>query len=287
MSDSPISRRTLNNLTSYRTSLLSAIGHLRGIEENTANQRARPPVTRPPASVPDTQICEGCHSTGHHYTECLNHPYVWDSEANARLLAPDERLSAPANWQDIHRASLHHLIRTVLQYYISLHHTRIQDIHTLLTDIETNSQFGDIRCFVRYGNTGEAPDDDTSNVNSDTSETYRDFDTTSTGSSPLPTTFPPPEHGPPGLFLINLAVLAATTRLRIDPWNETTGYIQFIALHHWHPSFGIVFPDFLRLIHTELRERRLHQTDIFGDQNPFDINIGPPTDQPNSPFEEP
>jgi hypothetical protein len=54
--------------------------------------------------------------------------------------------------------------------------------------------------------------------------------------------------------LINLAVLAATTRLRIDPWNETTGYIQFIALHHWHPSFEIVFPDFLRLVHTELRK---------------------------------
>jgi hypothetical protein len=81
---------------------------------------------------------------------------VWDSNSNARLLASGERLSGPANWQDIHRASLHHLICTAVQYYISLHHTRIQDIHTLLTDIERNSEFGDISSFADYGPTGES-----------------------------------------------------------------------------------------------------------------------------------
>lgn len=296
MSDSPISRRTLNNLISYRTSLLSAIGHLRGIEENTANRRGRPSAARPTRRVNDTQVCEGCQETGHHYTECLNHPYVWDSTSNARLLAPGERLSGPADWQDIHRASLHHLIRTSIQYYISLHHTRIQDIHTLLTDLEINSEFGDLSSYARYGLTGEpeqAPEpepevdtqQDYTTVGTPTGEEFF-YETRATEDSY--SYLPPPATGPPGIFLINLAVLAATTRLRIDPWNETTGYIQFIALHHWHPSFGIVFPDFLRLVHTELQEGRLsHRTDYADFANPFNIQVGPPAEQPASPFEPP
>jgi hypothetical protein len=120
---------------------------LRGIEENTTARRSRPLVSRPMARVNDSQVCKGYHSTGHHYTECLNYPYMWDSDANARLLEPGKRLSGPADWQDIHCASLHHLICTALQYYISLHHTHIQDIHTLLMELELNSQFGDITAF--------------------------------------------------------------------------------------------------------------------------------------------
>jgi hypothetical protein len=203
---------------------------------------------------------------------------VWDSDSEVRLLAPGERLSGPADWQDIHRASLHHLIRTSIQYYIRLHHTRIQDIHTLLTDLELNSQFGDISSFAQYGSTGE-PDPTRADQPPPVSSPE--------GSSPLPTTFPPPSSGPPGIFLINLAVLAAATRLRIDPWHETTGYVQFIALHHWHPSFGIVFPDFLRLVHTELRNGNLHNREAYVDpSNPFDIQVGPPSTQPNSPFDD-
>jgi hypothetical protein len=64
------------------------------------------------------------------------------------------------------------------------------------------------------------------------------------GLAPLPTSFPTWEHGHPGIFLIILAILAAATRLQVDPWNKTTGYIHFIALHHWHPSFGPEFPAF-------------------------------------------
>jgi hypothetical protein len=236
----PISRRTLNNLISYRTSLLSAIGHLRGIEENTA----RPRVRRPPTAThdTDTQVCEGCHRSGHHYTECLNHQYVWDSSANARLLQPGERLSGPADWHDIHRASLHHLIRTSIQYYIRLHHTRIQDIHQLLEELETNSQFGDISRYAQHGREG---------LDTEPSPVARVRDENDL--------YPPLSAGPPSEFLINLAVLTATTRLRVDPWCDNTGYIQFIALNHWHPSFGIEFPAFLRLVYTELREHQAHQ----------------------------
>jgi hypothetical protein len=39
---------------------------------------------------------------------------------------------------------------------ISAFNTRIQDIHTLLTEqLELNSQFGDLSQFVNYGSTGE------------------------------------------------------------------------------------------------------------------------------------
>jgi hypothetical protein len=259
----PIDRRTFNSLTAYRTSLLSAIGHLRGIEEEGRRTRSSPPP-HSSASPPDLQVCEGCHGTGHHYTECLNHSYVWDSDTNARLLEPGERLSGPANWQDIHRASLHHLIRTAVQYYIQVHHTRIYDIHTLLTDLELNSQFGDISRFATFGTTGEP----------DSTDPTREYATQAPGSNPLPTRFPPASQGPPGIFLINLAVLSTATRLRVDPWNETTGYIQFVALHHWHPSFGIAFPAFLQLVHTELREGTLHQ-DI-QDNNPFNLHEASP-----------
>jgi hypothetical protein len=200
-------------------------------------------------------------------------------------LQPGERLSGPADWHDIHRASLHHLICTAIQYYISQHHTRVQDIRHLLTELELNSQFGDISNFAEYGSTGIAPT--TEPASSADSTHLDDFplpEDRPAGVCPLPTSSPQIAHGPPGLFLINLAVLAATTKLRIDPWNETTGYIQFIALHHWHPSFGIDFPTFLLLVHTELNENRLQTSTI--DQNPFDLQVGPPSDQPASPFEE-
>jgi hypothetical protein len=146
MPDRPISRCTLNNLNSYRMSLLLAIGRLQGIEDTTANPCHRPSVSRTTTSTHATQVCEGCHAIGHHYTKkCHNHQYVWDSSANAHLLQPGERVARPADWQDIYRASLHHIIHTALQYYISLHHMRIQDIHTtLLTELELNSQFGEI-----------------------------------------------------------------------------------------------------------------------------------------------
>jgi hypothetical protein len=83
---------------------------------------------------------------------------MWDSDANARLLVePGKHLLGPVDWQDIHHASLHHLICTALQYYISLHHTHIQDIQTLLTELELNSQFGDITAFANYGSSGKPP----------------------------------------------------------------------------------------------------------------------------------
>jgi hypothetical protein len=160
---------------------------------------------------------------------------MWDSNTDARLLEPGERLPGPANWRDIHRASLHHLIPTGVQYYICVHHTRIQDIHTLLTDLEVHSQFGDISRFAIYGQTGE-PDSN----GAEPEPVFR-----APGSSPLPTRFPPSSQGPPDIFLINLAVLAAATRLCSDPWRETTGYLHFIALNHWHPSFGLEFRQFL------------------------------------------
>jgi hypothetical protein len=118
---------------------------------------------------------------------------------------------------------------------------QIQDIHTLLTDIESNSQFADISSFAQYGQSGEPhpTGDEEERASERTSKTRAE------GSYPQPATFPPPSSGHPGIFLIQLAVLAAMTCLRIDPWNEMTGYVHFIALHHWHPSFSIVFPDFL------------------------------------------
>jgi hypothetical protein len=80
--------------------------------------------------------------------------YIWDSSENARLLAPGERLSRPVTGLDIHRASLHHLLHTVIQYYISIHHTHVQDIDCLLTKLIVNSEFGDISCYVLHGTTG-------------------------------------------------------------------------------------------------------------------------------------
>jgi hypothetical protein len=102
----------------YYTLLLLAIGHLWGIEEVTANPYVQPAVPHRTATGPvDPQVCEGCQESGHHFTEILKHLYVWNLAANTRLLKPGEHLSGPANWQDIHRASLHHLICTVLQYH--------------------------------------------------------------------------------------------------------------------------------------------------------------------------
>jgi hypothetical protein len=95
-----------------------------------------------------------------------------------------------------------------------------------------------------------------------------------------------PPQGSLGLFLINLAVLAATTRLWVDPWNETTGYVHLIALHHLHPSFGIAFPLFLQLFQTERHKGHFHNADIYGVKNPFELQVGPPSDQPASPFED-
>ena len=106
----------------------------------------------------------------------------------------------------------------------------IQDIHTVLTDLELNSQFGDILSFAQHAST-EEPDPAMFLDHTGEESAYEAW-------TAEPTTFPLPSSGPPGIYLINLAVLAAATRLRIDPWNETTGYIQFIALHHLHPSFG-------------------------------------------------
>jgi hypothetical protein len=252
MPETPLPRRTLNTLTSFRTSILSTVSHLRGIEITAARSRSRSNVTSsrsPPATRGnDTQVCEGCHSVGHHYTECLHHPYVWDSEANARLLQPGERLSGPADWHDIHRASLHHLIRTAVQYYISLHHTRVQDLHTLLRELEINSQFGDLSVFAQPEQSREA----TSTISA-SSSLFVTHSEAPPASLPI---YPPlSSQGPPNQFLINLAVLAASTRLRVDPWHGTTGYIQFISLHHWHPSFGIEFAAFLTLVLTELQDR--------------------------------
>jgi hypothetical protein len=127
---------------------------------------------------------------------------VWDSEANAQLLKPDKCLSGPANWQDIHHTSLHHLLCPAIQYYIQLHHMQIQDIHTLLTNLKANSQFGDIGCFAHYGSTGKTDSAEAESVNKARPEG---------ASSLILTSCPPPLQGPPGIFLINLAVLAATT----------------------------------------------------------------------------
>jgi hypothetical protein len=275
MSDQPLSRRALTTLASYRTSLLSAISHLKGLEEAFATSRVRPSGTRTtdPSRVSDTQVCEGCHGLGHHFTECLNHSYVWDSEANARLLAPGERLSGPATWHDIHRASLHHLIRTTLKYYLKLHPDRLPDIRLLLSEFETPSDSGDIPPPTNL---------DTSLANSKSSPVIDslEFDTTATAAVLATDLRPPVATTPsvvePGIFLINLAILAATTRLRVDPWNQTSGYIQLIACHYWHPSFGLDFSAFLLLVEVELEEGRLHNQDL-QDTNPFHIQSGSPS----------
>jgi hypothetical protein len=165
------------------------------------------------------------------------------------------------------------LIRTAVQYYISLHHTRIADIHHLLTELEANSEFGDISRFSLRGRDlpgAPAP------VNPPP------LDPTIIDTDPFQSSDTPAREGThPGIFLINLAVLAAATRLRVDQWNETQGYIQFIALHYWHPSFGIDFPSFLHLVHTELRDSVI-QTEDSG-SNPFDIQVGPNLDPSDTP----
>jgi hypothetical protein len=145
----------------------------------------------------------------------------------------------------------------------------IQDIHTLLTDLEANSQFGDISRFAIYGQTGEPASNDQESTSDEPSSRLP-------GSSPLPTHFPSPSSSQgqgQGLFLINLAVLTAATRLRSDPWRETTVYIHFIALNHWHPSFGLEFRQFLQLVHIELCDGTLHHADT-DNFNPFDIQEG-------------
>jgi hypothetical protein len=183
-----------------------------------------------------------------------------------------------------------------VQYYIRIHHTRIQDLHILIADLEINSQFGDISHFAEYGSTGtpsNSSDDPVvaSPASTATTEdpTTRSASTAESSDSQEPEESSSDSQAPqePGLFLINLAVLAATTRLRVDPWSETTGYVQFIALHHWHPSFGIEFPLFLQLVHTELHEGRLHNTDLYGFVNPFELQTGPPAAQPPAPPEHP
>jgi hypothetical protein len=166
-----------------------------------------------------------------------------------------------------------------VQYYISLlNHTRIQDFHTLLTELELNSQFHDLRQFVNYGSTGEATSTET--------ETDPNFPSVEVPSIPKANSSHLPPQGSPGLFLINLAVLAATTRLCVEPWNKTTGYLQFIALHHWHPSFSIASPLFLQLVQTELHEGCFHNVDLYGVENPFDLQDRPPSAQPASPFKD-
>jgi hypothetical protein len=86
MPERPVSQCKLNALTSSRILFLTAIGHLKGIEENTANTCTWPTVTCPTVRTTDTQVCEGCQVIGHHYTKWHNHPCMWDSEVNAHLL---------------------------------------------------------------------------------------------------------------------------------------------------------------------------------------------------------
>jgi hypothetical protein len=126
--------------------------------------------------------------------------------------------------------------------------TRVQDLHTLLRELEINSQFGDLSVFAQPEQSSEAPS--TISASSSLFVTQSEAPPAS-----LPIYPPLSSQGPPNQFLINLAVLAASTRLRVDPWHGTTGYIQFISLHHWHPSFGIEFAAFLTLVLTELQDR--------------------------------
>jgi hypothetical protein len=114
-------------------------------------------------------------------------------------------------------------ISFILQYStISVCTTHVfkTSIH-LLTD-RTNSQFGNISRFSHYCPTEEALSVESQCI----------YEAHPQGSAPLPMRFPTAEHGHPGMFLFNLAVLAVATRLQVDPWNKTRGYVHFIALYH-------------------------------------------------------
>jgi hypothetical protein len=193
-------------------------------KKHTANSMASPTPSRSTTCALDTQICEGCHETGHHYMECLNYTYIWDSTANAGLLASGKCLSGPATWEDIHQASLHQLIHTSIQHCIHLHHTHIQYLDTLLTDLGTNSEFGDLTQYINYEEPGAIATPAKIQIWEQASSGH------TTGSEI------PPSTSHPGIWLINLTVLTATTHLHVHPRNETQSFQQFIVLHHWHPS---------------------------------------------------
>jgi hypothetical protein len=97
-----------------------------------------------------------------------------------------------------------------------------------------HSEFGDLTRFIIYGEPGAI---DESHIGTRFWESPPPDTTTKEADLP-------PNPVNPGIWLINLAVLTAATRLRVDPWNETQGYQQCIVLPHWHPSFALYFPSF-------------------------------------------
>jgi hypothetical protein len=145
----------------------------------------------------------------------------------------------------------------VIQYYISIHHTHIQDIDRLLTDLVVNSEFGDLSRYVRHGTTGVPVPRTDSSVSLAQAQAEAQAD----ASRPTGINEPPPGVDP-DIWLINLSVLSACTRLRLDPWHHSSGYAQYVATHYWHPSFGVLFRDFLGLIHSELRDPQLDQSGL-------------------------
>jgi hypothetical protein len=143
----------------------------------------------------------------------------------------------------------------VIQYYISIHHTHVRDINRLLTELIVDSEFGDISRFVQHGTTGVVHEDPPVPLAEAQAAAHEE------ASRPRGIN-EPPSGVDPDIWLINLSVLSACTRLRLDPWHHSSGYAQYVATHYWHPSFGVQFRDFLGLIHSELRNPQLDQSGL-------------------------
>jgi hypothetical protein len=117
-----VTTRQANSLSSERDSIFHHLGTLRA-QEIQSTTTPRPRRLRSPPSQAEALACDYCNSTFHPTTECPVTPnLVYDhADTPPRLRRPDERVNQPASWHNLHQATLHYLVTSVLRYFRVLH----------------------------------------------------------------------------------------------------------------------------------------------------------------------
>jgi hypothetical protein len=127
--------RQANSCLSERDSIRHHLGTLQSQElQSTTTPQSSPPQA-------EALACDFCNSTLHLTTECpVTTPnLVYDhADTPPRPCRPDERLDHPASWHNLHQATLHYLVTSVLRYFRVLHdelpqrRELLRVVHTLL-----------------------------------------------------------------------------------------------------------------------------------------------------------
>jgi hypothetical protein len=117
-----VTTRQANSLSSERDSIRHHLGTLQSQEiQSTATPRTRR-LRSPPPQAEDL-ACDYCNSMLHLTTECPVTPNLVYNHADTppRPRRPDKRLDHPASWHNLHQATLHYLVTSVLRYFRVLH----------------------------------------------------------------------------------------------------------------------------------------------------------------------